>query len=65
MVERPAKRIIHLHIPKTAGTALRVAFEGVYGDELRSYPHRDERQYQNFNPDDYDFYSGHFGYRTA
>ncbi len=62
---KPPNRIIHVHVPKTAGTALRGAFEAAYGGELRSFPHRDERQYAGIKPDEYDFYSGHIGFKTA
>ena len=58
-------RIIHVHVPKTAGTALRTAFELQFKDRLRVFPHWDEAKYTGINPDDYDFYSGHIGYETA
>jgi hypothetical protein len=61
---RPPNRIVHIHIPKTAGTALRTAFERAYND-MRSFPHRDERRYGEFDPNEYDFYSGHIGFKTA
>jgi sulfotransferase famil protein len=59
------KRIVHLHIPKTAGTSLRHALKKSYGESLRVFPHYDERKYVDFNVADYDLYSGHFGFRTA
>ena len=59
------KRIIHLHVPKTAGTALRTAFEKRFAGELRIFPFWDEAKYNNVNPNDFDFYSGHFGFDTA
>jgi hypothetical protein len=62
---RPSNRIIHIHIPKTAGTALRSAFEVAYKNEMRSFPHRDERRYADIDPNEYDFYSGHIGFKTA
>jgi hypothetical protein len=58
-------RIVHLHIPKTAGTALRSAFQEAAGGKLRIFPHYDERQYADIDPDRFDFYSGHFGFETA
>ena len=64
-MSRPPNRIVHIHIPKTAGTALRSAFEAAYKDGLRSFPHRDERRYVEFDPNDFDFYSGHIGFKTA
>jgi hypothetical protein len=64
-MNRPPNRIVHIHIPKTAGTALRGAFETAYKGEMRSFPHRYERRYVDFRPEDYDFYSGHIGFKTA
>jgi hypothetical protein len=58
------KRLLHLHVPKTAGTALRVAITKK-GSGLRVFPHYQETKYQDVNPDDFDFYSGHFGFKTA
>ncbi|MDQ2735633.1 MAG: sulfotransferase family protein [Pseudomonadota bacterium] len=52
-------------MPKTAGTALRVALTQAYGPELRVFADTDGRRFEGLNPDDYDLYSGHFGYRTA
>jgi hypothetical protein len=65
MPSTPPRRILHMHIPKTAGTALRSAFEAAGKGSLRIFPHWSEREYAEVNPDDYDFYSGHFGYQTA
>ena len=62
---RLTTRIIHIYIPKTAGTALRTAFERAYKNEMRSFPHRDERRYAEIDPNEYDFYSGHIGFKTA
>jgi hypothetical protein len=58
-------RIVHIHVPKTAGTALRAAFEEKFKGQLRVFPHWDEAKYLDLNPEDYDFYSGHIGYDTA
>jgi Sulfotransferase family len=58
-------RIIHLHIPKTAGTALRIAFERQFLGNLRVFPYWDEAKFAAVQPDDYDFYSGHIGFNTA
>jgi hypothetical protein len=58
-------RILHLHIPKTAGTAFRSAFEKASNGTLRVFPYRDERQYAGINANQYDFFSGHFGFKTA
>jgi hypothetical protein len=57
-------RILHLHIPKTAGTAIRHAFSVAPGG-LQIYPHYDERMYRDADPDEYDLFSGHYGYTTA
>jgi hypothetical protein len=57
-------RILHLHIPKTAGTAIRQAF-GQINTGLKVYPHYDERMYRDATPDDYDLFSGHYGFDTA
>jgi len=58
-------RIIHLHIPKTAGTAFRSAFEKSFGGKLRMCPHFTERKVANIDPSQFDFFSGHFGYKYA
>jgi hypothetical protein len=57
-------KLVHMHIPKTAGTALRKAIERSRQNR-RIFPHYDERKYVNINVDDYDFFSGHIGYKTA
>ena len=61
----PKSRILHLHIPKTAGTAFRSAFERASNGTLRVFPHYDERQYAGIDASQYDFFSGHFGFKTA
>jgi hypothetical protein len=58
-------RIVHLHIPKTAGTSLRTAFEQQFHDRLRIFPHWDEAKISAAQPQEFDFYSGHIGYDTA
>jgi len=60
-----ATRILHLHIPKTAGTALRTAFQNATGARFAIFPHYDERLYQQAVPDEFDLFSGHFGFDTA
>ena len=62
---RPARRIVHLHIPKTAGTALRTAFERHYGSDLRVFPGRYEANFADVEKETYDFFSGHIGFDTA
>ncbi len=59
------KKIIHLHIPKTAGTAFRTAFSGAAGGTMRVSPHFTERQSAKIDPTQFDFFSGHFGFKTA
>ncbi len=61
----PTTRIIHLHIPKTAGTAFRSAFEKAAGGKLRVCPHFNERRLADIDQSQYDFFSGHFGFKTA
>ncbi len=59
------RKIVHMHIPKTAGTALRTAFEKHHQGRRRIFPHYDERKFADINPADFDFFSGHIGYKTA
>ncbi len=61
----PGTRIVHLHIPKTAGTAFRSAFQRAADGKLRIFPHYEERQYVGIDPSRFDFFSGHFGFETA
>jgi hypothetical protein len=56
---------VHLHIPKTAGTAFRAAFAAAAGNSLRIFPYYDERRYAGVDASQYDFFSGHFGFKTA
>jgi hypothetical protein len=65
MVAAVQNRILHMHIPKAGGTALRLAFEKATKGKMRAFTPWDEREYSSINPDDYDFYSGHFGFKTA
>jgi hypothetical protein len=58
-------RIVHLHLPKTAGTALRHAFQGLTTPKLRICPARFENQFKNVNFDDFDFFSGHISFMLA
>jgi hypothetical protein len=58
-------RLIHLHVPKTAGTALRDAFQRKFQGNLRIFPEWNEASYQGIDPDNYDFFSGHIGFDTA
>jgi hypothetical protein len=54
-----------MHIPKTAGTALRSAFSSPGQQKLRVFPHYDERLILDANPADFDVFSGHYGFKTA
>jgi hypothetical protein len=58
-------RIVHLHVPKTAGTALRVAIMEGAKQKLRMFPHYDETRISHANLEEFDFFSGHFGFATA
>ena len=58
-------RILHIHIPKTAGTALRTAFQDDKDRKFAVFPGYDERQLKNVEAEQYDIFSGHFGYSTA
>jgi hypothetical protein len=60
-----ATRILHLHVPKTAGTALRTAFQTAKGAQLQIFPHYEERLYANAEADAFDLFSGHYGFETA
>jgi hypothetical protein len=64
-VPQLATRLLHLHVPKTAGTAVRVALERACGGTLRVFPHYDEQRYTDVTPGEYDVYSGHYGFKTA
>ena len=57
--------IVHVHIPKTAGTSLREAFEAAYGDRLRVYPLRFESEYGNIAYPEFNFFGGHIGFKVA
>jgi hypothetical protein len=65
------KPIVHLHIPKTAGTSLRRAFERAFGQSRKIFSNPNEREYLNgegglvFDGKDYGFVSGHIGFDTA
>lgn len=61
----PSSRIVHLHIAKTAGTAVRWAFKQASGGKLRISPHFHESKYAALDPGDFDVFSGHFGFKTA
>jgi hypothetical protein len=64
-LQRPMERIVHLHIPKTAGNSLKTAMTNCTTRNIRVFPHWHEEEYHSFAPEDYDLYSGHIGYETA
>jgi hypothetical protein len=55
-------RILHLHIEKTGGTALRMALARSLGHASKRFPYHHENQLAGIVPDDWDLISGHFGY---
>lgn len=63
--DRSVPRVVHLHIPKTAGSALVAAFAGAYGNRLKIYPERFESRYSEADYHGYDFYTGHIGSKVA
>jgi hypothetical protein len=58
-------KIVFVHIPKTAGTAVRIAFEKAASHRLRVSPHFDERHIAEIDPAKFDFFSGHLGFKAA
>jgi len=61
--DRP-RRLLHLHIPKTAGTALRKALSQAFAGTRRTCPEQFEEQFLDVDPPSFDFYSGHSGFRS-
>ena len=55
-------RILHMHIEKCGGTALRLAMERALGPGARACPTRAERELGGLRPDQWDLISGHFGW---
>ncbi len=58
-------RVIHMHIPETAGNSFKTAIERSTSRKMRISPQGHEDEYHSFAPEDYDFHSGHIGYDTA
>ncbi len=58
-------RIIHIHIPKTAGNALKTAMLNCTTRPIRVFMEWQEENFHSFDPADYDFFSGHIGFNTA
>jgi len=59
----PQSRILHLHIEKCGGTALRLAIAQAIGAAARIFPKHHERELKGIRPDDWDLISGHFGWQ--
>jgi len=57
-------RILHLHIEKCGGTALRQAIEHALGPRARVFPEHHERELKGIKPDNWDLISGHFGWQV-
>jgi hypothetical protein len=60
-----SRRLIHLHIPKTAGAALRTALSRAGGGALRVCPQSREKDLLSVDRARWDIFSGHFGFDTA
>jgi hypothetical protein len=63
--DRLPGRIVHVHIPKTAGTALAEAFKQAYGERLRIYPILYESEYGQIGYSEFNFFGGHIGFKIA
>lgn len=57
-------RIVHMHIPKTAGTSVNEAFYKIYGKD-GICPARYEPEFVDQNISDYSFFTGHIGFDLA
>jgi hypothetical protein len=57
--------IVHVHIPKTAGTALLAAFKASCGSGLRVYPVVYESEYGQVAYSGYNFFGGHIGFKVG
>jgi hypothetical protein len=58
----PETRILHLHIEKTGGTALRFGLERALGPGARIFHRLHEAKLEGIEPDQWDLITGHFGY---
>jgi hypothetical protein len=63
--DRLLGRVVHLHIPKTAGSALAAAFAEAFKNRLQIYPERFESRYSQADYHDNNFYTGHIGFKVA
>jgi hypothetical protein len=59
----PQTRILHLHIEKCGGTAVRLAIERALGPAARSFPEHHERELKGVKAENWDLVSGHFGWQ--
>jgi hypothetical protein len=60
----PQTRILHLHIEKCGGTALRLAMQRAMGPPARMFPKHHERELKDIKPENWDLISGHFGWQV-
>jgi hypothetical protein len=63
--DRPIERIVFMHIPKTAGTAVHSAFVAAFNGTRRICPYRFEHEFNDLNAGTFDYYSGHIGFDLA
>ncbi|HCS55091.1 sulfotransferase family 2 domain-containing protein [Rubinisphaera sp.] len=63
-MQQVTPKIVHMHIPKTAGTSIKSAFVAHY-DLSRVCRAVLEPEFAEINPDDYDFFTGHIGFDLA
>lgn len=59
------RRVVHMHIPKTAGTSLRFALTKAAGGTLRVFPSYGQDEVAAADPAGWDVFSGHFGFTVA
>lgn len=61
----PDLRIVHLHIPKTAGTSIRLALSNVLSPRLCAPHIADDADAEKYFGTGFRLYSGHFGFTAA
>jgi hypothetical protein len=64
MISTPQTRILHLHIEKCGGTALRTAIARAIGPATRLFPKQYERDMEAIEADQWDLISGHCGWQV-
>jgi hypothetical protein len=57
-------RVLHLHVEKCGGTALRMAMERALGPGAKVFPKHHESELETIKPDNWDLISGHFGWQA-